>query len=68
MHACVYACTFSRSVMSDSFCDPMDCSPQAPLSLEFSRKEYWRGLPLPSPGNLPKPGVEPAAPAASSAI
>ena len=29
--------------------DPMDCSPQAPLSMGFSRQEYWSGLPLPSP-------------------
>ena len=30
---------------------------QAPLSMEFSRKEYWSGLPFPSPGNLPDPGL-----------
>ena len=35
------------------FCDPMDCSPQAPLSLGFPRQEYWSGLPFPSPGDLP---------------
>ena len=32
---------------------------QAPLSLEFSRPEYWSGLPCPSPGNLPNPGIKP---------
>ena len=32
---------------------------QAPLSMEFSRQEYWRGLPFPSPGDLPDPGIEP---------
>ena len=32
---------------------------QAPLSLGFSRQEYWSGLPFPSPGNLPSPGTEP---------
>ena len=31
------------------------CSPQAPVSVEFSRQEYWRGLPFPSPGDLPDP-------------
>ena len=31
---------------------------QAPLSKEFSRQEYWSGLPFPSPGNLPNPGIE----------
>ena len=33
---------------------------QAPLSLGFSRQEYWSGLPSPSPGDLPNPGIEPA--------
>ena len=32
---------------------------QAPLSLGFSRQEYWSGLPLSSPGDLPQPGIEP---------
>ena len=32
---------------------------QAPLSMEFSRQEYWSGLPFPSPGDLPNPGIEP---------
>ena len=33
-----------------TLCDPMDCSPQAPLPMEFSREEYWSGLPFPTPG------------------
>ena len=33
---------------------------QAPLSMGFSRQEYWSGLPFPPPGNLPDPGIEPA--------
>ena len=32
---------------------------QAPLSMEFSRQEYWSGLPCPPPGDLPDPGIEP---------
>ena len=36
---------------------------QAPLSMEFSRQEYWSGLPFPSPGDLPDPGAEPTTPA-----
>ena len=32
---------------------------QAPLSVEFSRQEHWSGLPFPSPGDLPRPGIEP---------
>ena len=41
----------------------MGCSPGAPLSLGFSRQEYWGGLPFPSPGNLPDPGIETGSPA-----
>ena len=37
-----------------------DC--QAPLSMGLPRQEYWSGLPFPSPGNLPKPGIEPWSP------
>ena len=36
---------------------------QAPLSVKFSRQEYWSGLPFPSPGDLPNPGTEPGSPA-----
>ena len=47
-----------------TLCNPMDCSPhQAPLSTEFSRQEYWGGLPFPSPGDLPDPGIRPRSPA-----
>ena len=36
---------------------------QAPRSMGFSRQEYWSGLPFPSPGDLPDPGIEPKSPA-----
>ena len=36
---------------------------QAPLSVGFSRQEYWSGLPFPSPGDLPNLGIEPSSPA-----
>ena len=36
---------------------------QAPLSMGFSRQEYWSGLPFPSPEDLPNPGIEPGSPA-----
>ena len=36
---------------------------QPPLSMGFSRQEYWSGLPFPSPGDLPHPGIEPRSPA-----
>ena len=46
------------SVASDS-ATPWTVAGQAPLSMGFSRQEYWNGLPFPSPGDLPKPGIEP---------
>ena len=36
---------------------------QASLSMGFSRQEYWSGVPFPSPGDLPNPGIEPGSPA-----
>ena len=42
-----------------TLCNPMDCSPQAPLSMRFPRQEHWSGLPCPSPGDLPHPGIKP---------
>ena len=46
-----------------TLCDPMDLAYQAPPSMEFSRQEYWSGLPFPSPGDLPELGIEPRSPA-----
>ena len=42
---------------------PWNVASQAPLSMEFSRQEYWSGLPFPSPGDLPDQGLEPRSPA-----
>ena len=50
---------WSSSVGSDSL-EPR--GHQTPSSVGFSRQEYWNGLPFPSPGNLPDPGVEPRSP------
>ena len=44
------------SVVSDS-ASPQTIACQAPLFMEFSRQEYWNGLPFPSPWNLPNPGI-----------
>ena len=44
------------------FATPWTVAYQAPLSMEFSRQEYWSGLPFPSPGNLPHPGIEVGSP------
>ena len=41
------------------FVTPWAVAHQAPPSMEFSRQEYWSGLPFPSPGGLPDPGIEP---------
>ena len=42
---------------------PWTVACQAPPSMGFSRQEYWSGLPFPSPGDLPDPGIKPASPA-----
>ena len=42
---------------------PWTVAHQAPLSMGFSSQGYWSGLPFPSPGDLPKPGIEPESPA-----
>ena len=41
------------------FATPWTVAHQAPLSMEFSRQEYWSGLPFPSPRDLPDPGIKP---------
>ena len=45
------------------FATPWTVAYQAPPSMGFSRQEYWGGLPFPSPGDLPNPGIEPGSPA-----
>ena len=45
------------------FVTPWTAACQAPLSMGFSRQEYWSGWPFPSPGDLPDPGMEPRSPA-----
>ena len=44
------------------FATPWTVAYQAPLSMGFSRQEYWSGLPFPSPGDLPDPGIKPGSP------
>ena len=55
----VKAKSFSRVWL---FGTPWTVAYQVPLSMEFSRQEYWSGLPFPSPGVLPDPGIEPRFP------
>ena len=45
------------------FATPWTVAYQAPLSMGFSRQEYWGGLSFPSPGDLPNPGIELGSPA-----
>ena len=62
---CVCVCVHIR-IQSHShvwvFVTPWTVAPQAPLSMKFSRQEYWCGLPFPSPGDLPDPGIKPGSP------
>ena len=51
-------CVLNHSVVSDSFATLRTIARQAPLSMEFSRQEYWSGLPLPPAVDLPDPGIE----------
>ena len=44
------------------FATPWTVAYQAPQSMEFSRRDYWSGLPFPSSGDLPNPGIEPGSP------
>ena len=55
-------CVLSRFSRVRLFATPWTVARQAPLSMGFSRQEYWSGLPFPSPGDLPDPGVEPVSP------
>ena len=52
--------SFSRVRLFET---PQTVDHQAPLSTDFSRQKYWSGLPFPSPGDLPDPGIEPRSPA-----
>ena len=57
---CVHARVLSHAWL---FVAPCTVAHQASLSMEFSRREYWSGLPFPPPGDLPHPGIEPTSPA-----
>ena len=59
MHACVLSC-FSHIQLFNIL---WSVARPAPLSMGFSRQEYWSGLPCPPPGDLPHPGMEPTSPA-----
>ena len=50
-------CSIAQSC--PTLCNLWTVACQAPLSMQFSRQEYWSGLPVPTPGDLPNPGIEP---------
>ena len=54
------ACMLSGFSHVQLFATPWTVACQAPLSMGFSRQDYWSGLPCPPPGDLPDPGIEPA--------
>ena len=60
MHARMYAKALQLCL---TFATLWTVARQAPLSMRFSRQEYWSGLPFPFPGDLPNPGIEPMSPA-----
>ena len=66
-YSLVYAlCVYDQSLQSyQTLFNPVYAH-QVPLSMEFSRQEYWGGLPFPSPGYLPDPGIEPTSLASSA--
>ena len=60
VYACTHACAHTCSVLSNSCATPWTVAHEAPLSMEFSRQEYWSGLQFPPSGGLPNPRIEPA--------
>ena len=56
---CVHAQSLSCAPL---FATPWTIAHQAPLSMGFSRQEYWNGLPFPHPGDLPNPEIKPISP------
>ena len=60
MHCCY--CFIAKSCLTP-FGTPWTVAQQTSLSMGFHRQEYWSGLPFPSPGDLPNPGIETASPA-----
>ena len=56
VHTCAVLSCCSHVLL---FATPWTLACQAPLSVGFSRQEYWSGLPFPPPGDLPDPGIKP---------
>ena len=58
----IHACVLSGFSGFQHFATPQTVARQAPQSVGFLQQVYWRGLPFPSPGDPPDPGIEPASP------
>ena len=58
----MYVCMLSHFSHVQLFATLWTVARQAPLSMGFSRQEYWSGWPCPSPGDLPEPGIKPTSP------
>ena len=67
-HRRVHACVLSRFSHVWLCATLWTIARQAPLSMGFSRQEYWSGLPCPPPGDLPDPGIEPVSSLLSPAL
>ena len=55
----VCVCVYLHAQLCPTICDPWNVACQAPLSMVFSRQEYWSSLPFSSAGDVPNPGIEP---------
>ena len=66
MYTHIYCCGCLVTKSCPTLVTPWFIAHQAPLPMGFPREEYWSGLPFPSPGDLPSPGIEPASPELAS--
>ena len=63
MYIILHRCVCQSLSHARLLATPWTVAHQAPLSMKFSRQRYWSGLPFPSPGDLPNPGIKPGCPA-----
>ena len=74
LHTCMYVyihmcvCVLSHCSHVRLFATPCTVACQAPLSMGFSRQEYWSGLPFPPPADLSNPGIKPESPALQDSL
>ena len=66
IHCCIILGAGLLAKSCQTLATPWTVAHQAPLSMGFFRQEYWSGLPFPSPGALPDPGIRPGSPALSA--